>query len=239
MKPSAGNALFIILIALALFAALSYAVTNSTRNGAGVDKERTSIAVSELLQYANSMSNAVTRLQLINKCKDEELSWESDDWGHTLYQNSSSPADGSCEIFNPNGGAVVYQDLSELIASTVSGLTSYPTEITGKFFIDTRRLVLGVGGDALNAGNTEILLRAQVTENVCTEINKKFRGLSSIPSDGYPYWSDGGWTVNPAGQQFLGVSSRCLECEGKQTMCFLQTGGANNVYQFYHVLVIR
>ena len=60
-----GNVLFLILIAVALFAALSYAVTRSTSGGGTVDKEQRRIIASEIIQYATEVEQAFKRILLI------------------------------------------------------------------------------------------------------------------------------------------------------------------------------
>lgn len=64
MKSNSGNVLFLILIAVALFAALSYAVTSSSRGG-GIDakKDSSELIASEIMNYVSSLEQAVTRLR--------------------------------------------------------------------------------------------------------------------------------------------------------------------------------
>lgn len=96
-----GNALFLILIAVALFAALSYAISTSGRGSGSIEKEKSEIVRAQLVQIGAAMSQAILRMR-INGCRDTEISVEN---GGTNV-NASTPSDGSCKLFDPNGGGL-------------------------------------------------------------------------------------------------------------------------------------
>jgi len=64
LQDNKGNALFLILIAVALFAALSYAVTQSGRSGGGVERESLLIESGKMVQYSSSVRDSLLRLIL-------------------------------------------------------------------------------------------------------------------------------------------------------------------------------
>ena len=109
-----GNALFLILIAVALFAALSYAVTNSGRGGGGVDREQAEIEVAQLLQYFAALDTAIMRMKLVGGVSDEELSFANDVWrledGTTITMpagHNPNCTSNACEVFHPEGGGMI------------------------------------------------------------------------------------------------------------------------------------
>ncbi|HEY8190982.1 MAG TPA: hypothetical protein VIG74_01055, partial [Alphaproteobacteria bacterium] len=61
-KGERGNVLFLILIAVALFAALSYAVTQSSRSGGGdANSETNLINSATLTQYPAGLRTSIIR----------------------------------------------------------------------------------------------------------------------------------------------------------------------------------
>lgn len=123
MRDSNGNALFLILIAVALFAALSYAVTNSGRGGGGIDRETAALHAAEIMNYTAMLSQTVQRMKLINGTPDNELDFDSSQRlrknGAAYPHNNTVCATTDCEIFSPDGGGMTYQDFSRISAEAV------------------------------------------------------------------------------------------------------------------------
>lgn len=71
--PAQGSALFLILIAVALFAALSYAVTRSGRGSGDIGKEQQALVLSALTQHFAEISHATKRLILTGGCSVETV----------------------------------------------------------------------------------------------------------------------------------------------------------------------
>ncbi len=64
-KDNSGNVLFLILIAIGLFAALSIAVTQSSRGSASITKESVRLIATQKLQYIHMYIEAINRLRVI------------------------------------------------------------------------------------------------------------------------------------------------------------------------------
>lgn len=103
-----GNVLFLILIAVALFAALSYAITKSDRGSGTIARETSLLNASKIIQYAASISQSMDRLRLTNTCADSQFSFENSQ--EAGYTNAATPSDNSCKVFHTGGGGVSWQD---------------------------------------------------------------------------------------------------------------------------------
>ena len=97
-----GNVLFIILIAVALFATLSYAVTNSSRSGAGsTDKDEQKLDQAVIDSHMASLNQGRMTLELARGC--ETINYDPpSEWGVESKR---------CHMFHPDGAGVAYLEL--------------------------------------------------------------------------------------------------------------------------------
>lgn len=100
-----GNILFIILLVVVLFAALTYAVTNSTRGGSkSVSAERATALAAQMVQSATLVENSLRRLQLSTGLDIDKIDL------YAANQTRNGDVDGctqaSCNLFDPAGGNV-------------------------------------------------------------------------------------------------------------------------------------
>ena len=246
MKSQHGNALFLILIAVALFAALSYAVTNSGRGGSGIDREQAEIAAAQILQYISSIDTAIQRMRVINGCGESEFNFDT-----TLYttnsgtqmngNNTSAPADGSCDIFDPSESGVSAEILPEtgldLSHEEVTDVAGNPNAWKAGHLRVLVAQLSGFGTDGAagtESANDLMLISNYLNKETCVAIND---GLGIDNPGGDPPTL----TITNAGAFYVNGSyagSQLWAAPPGRTFC--RTGsGVDPVYQFAHLILAR
>lgn len=85
---------------MALFAALSYAVTQSGRGSGSIAREQATLDNAVAQQCIASVEQATMRLQVAGGCSLTEISYELPDGTN---ENPANPDDKSCFVFDPEG----------------------------------------------------------------------------------------------------------------------------------------
>lgn len=235
-----GNVLFLILIAVALFAALSYVVTQSTRSGGGsTEREKNVLSSAQMTQYPTALRTSIIRMVL----------------GGTAIENirfddpSTSPTiSSSLLVFHPQGGAANYQDAPADLS--VGGAGTLRWRFNGEIEVP------GIGIDDAG-GNDLIAFLPGVSNGVCRQVNEE---LGIDVSGASPACTLAGDSVAPnvagaeaevdaemtddASYNFPGTAALTLEAAGctaifnrKASGCFFDVEGDRNV--FYSVLLER
>jgi len=212
---SSGNVLFLILIAVVLFAALSYAVTSSSRSGGNVDKEKNELAISNLMQQLTLLDQSIMRLKILNKCTDKEISFEN-----TTVSGYSFATRDKCKLFEPQGGG-----LNWLVPVKKVGESNYR--------YNHRNWVLGQGCSGSTNCTDLIMMWRNIPDDLCLAINKKMLDidLTTIPSnsnsmDDLDYYNG---SRSPNGRIYVSALNR-----GK-TGCFKKTSSTSNI--FFYTLI--
>tara|TARA_B100001179_G_C18560190_1_gene390184 strand:- start:332 stop:1018 length:687 start_codon:yes stop_codon:yes gene_type:complete len=222
-RANQGNVLFIILIAIVLFASLTYAVTRTTQTGSNVDTEQNALAVGEVLQYVSSLRTAVAQIIAFQPNFDiTTLSFENDlDAGY----NNPNCTDGSCKVFDAAGGGL-------------NPHTSPPPGINdgSAYIYSSRNRVEGVGDNSPSGLTTDlILLLPNVTQAACEAFNTSLRlDVSSIPQEedntiGTAKYAAGSWP--PGGGSYMSFTDDLIV--GEKAACFELSSGT---YYFYAVI---
>ncbi len=246
---NAGNALFLILIAVALFAALSYAVTRTGRGGGSIDRETEILLTAEALQYAAQMADVVMRLKL-SGCEDTQISFDSAATG-TFYDNPLAPADESCHVFSTNGGGMTYRAPDpRLLDSSQSAMTLF-----GSFHFTGESEVVDVGTPVPSAtspdGRDLILFIPYLTQSICRKIAQQTNGLvgNNIPVEwNIAYEDRAPGLVSPfkgsygtgSGFGMNGFGANAAAINGKTVGCFEgESLPLTGTYHFFQVLLAR
>lgn len=231
-----GNVLFLILIAVALFAALSYAVTSSSRSGGGdANNETNLISSATITQYPASVRTAILRMQVSGGVDIANLQFNPpSDFDNCTNSNTRC-------VFHPSGGGATYVTApADVMDSNSPGTWTF----NGDFEIEN----IGITTSGSAAGNEIIAFLPDIKEGVCSRINTEL-GISGIPNSsgdvagadattegylrimdnatGFATTNDISFGTNGA-DEFTGG-----ELDGQPYGCFQNNGGD---YVYYHVI---
>lgn len=233
-KNESGNVLFYILIAVVLFGALGYVVSNMMRGGDAdmIGDEQAKLYAGEILDYARIIRSAVHDMRISNGCSDTDISFEnSTEAGYTNGTNTA------CQVFHSNGGDTKFLNFPEKFfepadsASLGWGITAFTGDAS----------VLNIGTDCTNESCNELLIMINPLKNdICAAINNKLGNgndtTDEVISNVYPrtqnyfdgtYDYDASRIIGDDATGFDGQSAGCLQRS-------FYTGAT-----FYQVLIAR
>ena len=161
-----GNILFLILIAVGLFAALSYTVSSLTRSSyASVGREQAEVSAAQILSYGAKLKTAIMRMRITNDCSDAQISFDSPSWDPANdYTNANAPGTYGCHIFDPRGGGVSWLEIPSDLKGygTEYGILAYGSQVEG--------VGQTIPGDARAV---DLLLLSEVNEQTCIRFNNE------------------------------------------------------------------
>ena len=231
MKRQSGNALFLILIAVALFASLSYAVTNSGRGGAGISRESGEIEASKILQYANLTATYMRMMNLRGIPYEDMSQRESgrllfNDGVNLLHNSNCNYSD--CYIYESEGGEVPYIVHNNNAPDGATNMKS------GMSWMQLQS-IQGIGSSL-----PEIIYHIKLTDEACLAVNEKFDIADDFAISHVALGYEGASvTTNLATvpSDIVGNDAAEASAVGKTTFC--QSTTSPDVNYLWHVLIER
>ncbi len=238
-SQQSGNVLFYILIAVALLAALSYSVSQSSRgSGSALSKEAANVYAIEVMEFGNTLSQAVAQIRL-RGFDEAELSFENDTL--TGYINPNCSGD-ECKIFHISGGGVEYQapNVDWLDQSFSTGYLSY-----GDYQFLGQACTESTTCHSDSIDNEDLVLFVPyIKREVCLQINKRL----GVPNPSGDAPEDIGCSGSGSGFRFTGAFVETISLKDAAgdlnniAGCFKHGAGCTpspNSYHYYRTLVER
>lgn len=177
---SQGNVLFIILIGVALFAALAYAISFSGRTGGNsIDSDKGKIGAAAIMQQLSATQDGLERFLLTSGLTIEDIDmWKA---GYTMTGDTNSCTQNSCNLYHSAGGNVIPPLISKVYISPKAdpavcsyinnaGIRPYPVLVS----------VAGVGSDLPEVAILYCGIEASICENINLMNGIRKKGETSV-----------------------------------------------------------
>jgi hypothetical protein len=231
-----GPILFIIAILAVLAGAIAAGSGSFTAN---TSAESAKVMAGAILNYADQVQAGVDMVR--SHCDDTQISFQSPSQVFpSQYANPNSPADGSCNVFSPAGGGVVWQDSppQSALDLTLPQQGSFPA--SNSYSINSGNFVAGVGSSGAGSSSSNpcpiVLYSPYITKAVCQQINLAVSGSTTIPVNQWGFGVNPGFTgiFAPANAGDGGIK---LTPSGQTKYCFSDPSHAG--YWFYQAVVVK
>ncbi len=246
LRRQSGIAIGPILFVIAILAILAAAIAAGSGSfTASTTAESTKTQASAIIQYADLVTTAVQQVMIGNQCTDTQITFSNPvitaaNGGGDPYANSNAPSNKSCNIFDINGGGIVWSNPPT--GSTLNADT---------YFFTGANCVPGVGNGSnsncwMDSSTFEIMMiLPNISYDLCTQINA-ILGKGSVVYTAYGVYYDYFTGSYPAvGGEILsnniGVSEPPNWYTGQMQMCMKgslshNAGPTMGTYQYYRVL---
>ena len=217
-----GNVFWYLFLCAALLGTLTYAIAQGGRSSVtSLSEDKQELLAADIVAYADIVGKAVTQLRLRGTLVSE-ISFANSFLSAGEYGTYN--ADPQNEIFNPDGGAVVYTSPAAL--ATVSG--------TEEFMFLSGNEIEQVGTTCGDASCSDLIM---VLDNVRTDICTKINDIIGVtnPSNTPPTDSD----IDLADKYIAGnafthnevIGDEDLALEGQREACFEKADSDNTYYK--------
>lgn len=214
-----GNALVYVLIAIALFAALSFTLARNTdSNEAGtLSEDRAELYATQLISYAAQAKSSVDQMLF--------QGIEIDDLDFTLPEDSDFNNDPTIyKVYHPDGGGLIPTTIPQNAKNEVTSSPA-PGWYMGRFN----------NIEWTSSTDQDVLLTAyQIAKPVCERINFTVTGNTSIPAISSGAMSD--YLVPDSFDADL-TSARCPGCGDYASLCISNTSGS--AFAFYSIIAAQ
>jgi|GEM_PF-1413680 len=170
-----GNALFIVLVAIGLFAALSYAVSSSFRGGVNtISEEQARVSAGNLIRGMNTIKEGYLYLWNQKGCSIDEISFASPgkDVSGTVFDAKTPRADNSCDVFHPGGASIAYPaNLQQYQGLMTTGMAAY----SGKLAFSYAKTPSFTGHAVGTAAADHAILLYGVEDKICKSVNRMLK----------------------------------------------------------------
>jgi len=204
-----GGVLILVLIGVAIFAALSYAVSQGLRLGEGTtenaSRDKAMLDATSVLDFAHATQSAVQEMKV------EKGDPSSFDFVIPGDEPAYSTAPHTLKVFHPQGGGVTYIPVWEQLDDPAQATTTEWNFISNSV-------------ENIGSTNPELLITlVAIPEKICSEINRSLIASNAVPS-----------VAGNILDMFKNMTApidaaNCASCVGRTGLC-VENGGLRGFY---------